>query len=105
MLIAFLEIMMSMLTVYGLYCLIINLTYLCFCKEKTNVCIAFFKNKNTEVFSNVLLAKKAFMGRTRTIILVDYNLEDEVIQKIAERNPNSEIYRAERVEEVERIIH
>ena len=98
MLTALLEIIMAMLTVYGLYCLIINITYTFFCKDKRNICIAFFKNKNTDIFSNILIAKKAFMGRTRTIILIDCNTDDITVKKIAERNPDSEIYRAERVD-------
>ena len=97
MLTAIFEIIMAMLTVYGLYCLIINITYTLFCKDKRNICIAFFKNKNTDVFSNILLAKKAFMGRTRTIILVDCNMDDKTVKKIADNNPDSEIYKAERV--------
>ena len=97
MLTAIFEIIMAMLTVYGLYCLIINITYTFFCKDKKNICIAFFKNKNSNVFSNVLLAKKAFMGRTRTIILVDCNLDNKSVKKIAESNPDSEVYKAERI--------
>lgn len=98
MLISLLEILMAMLTVYGLYCLIINITYLIFCRDKRNICIAFFKNSNDDTFSDILLAKKAFMGRTRTIILIDCDRDDDSVKKIALRNPNSEIYRAERVE-------
>lgn len=98
MLKALLEIIMAMLTVYGLYCLIINITYIMFCKEKNNVCIAFFKNEHTDIFSNILLAKKAFMGRTRTIILLDSDSDEDTVKKIAERNPDSEIYRAERID-------
>ena len=97
MLQALIEITMAMLMVYGLYCLIINVTYSVFCKDKKNICIAFFKNKNTDIFSNILLAKKAFMGRTRTIILVDCKVDDNTVKKIAEKNPDSEIYKAERV--------
>lgn len=93
-----LEVTLSMLTVYGVYCMIINITYLVFCKDKSSVCIAFFKNRNSDIIPNILLAKKAFMGRTRTVILIDYELDDETVQKIARRNPDSEIYRAERVE-------
>ena len=100
MLNAFLEILLAMMTVYGIYCLIINLTYAAFCKNKKNICIAFFKEENTDVFSNILLAKKAFMGRTNTIILVDFKTDDDTVKKIAERNPDSEIYRAERMEKL-----
>ncbi len=97
MLQALLVIIMAMLTVYGLYCLIINFTYSIFCKDKKNICIAFFKNKNTDIFSNILLAKKAFIGRTRTIILVDCMVDDDTVRNIAKKNPDSEIYRAERI--------
>ena len=93
-----LEVTMAMLTVYGLYCMIINVTYIAFCKDKSRVCIAFFKNEGCDIVPDILLAKKAFMGRTRTVILVDYDLDSESVQKIARRNPDSEIYRAERVE-------
>lgn len=93
-----LEVTLSMLTVYGLYCMIINITYIAFCKDKSSVCIAFFKSRNCDIVPDILLAKKAFMGRTRTVILIDYDLDDESVQKIARRNPDSEIYRAERVE-------
>ena len=97
MLTAIFEITMAMLTVYGLYCFIINITYTFFCKDKKNICIAFFKNKNSNVFSNILLAKKAIMGRTRTIILVDCKTDDKTVKKIAESNPDSEVYKAERI--------
>ncbi|MBQ7968934.1 MAG: hypothetical protein IJ292_03845 [Clostridia bacterium] len=98
MLTTLLEITMAMLTVYGLYCLIINLTYTFFCKDKKNICIAFFKKSDSDIFSNILLAKKAFMGRTKTIILVDSEADGNTVKEIASRNPDSEVFRAERVE-------
>lgn len=94
----FLEITMAMLTVYGLYCLILNMTYILFCRDKRNICIAFFKKKNTDIFSDILLAKKMFMGRTRTIILLDFSVDGVTAKNIAQRNKGCEIYRAERID-------
>ena len=61
MLAVFLEITMAMLTVYGVYCLIITLTYMFFCRNKKNICLAFFKNGESDIFPNILIAKKAFL--------------------------------------------
>lgn len=101
MLATFLEITMAMLTVYGLYCLIITLTYMFFCRNKKNICLAFFKNGESDIFPNILIAKKAFMGRIKTIILVDSKTDGNTVRKIVSRNPDSAVFRAERVEKVE----
>lgn len=100
MLTVLLEVTMALLTVYGMYCLIINITYLLLCREKTNVCIAYFKNNDSDCYSNMILAKKAFLGRARTIILVDCNSDDSVVEKIVRDYSGLEIYRAERIKRV-----
>lgn len=97
MLVEFFKIMVALLTVYGGYCLIINVTYTLLCKNKSKIHIAYFAEKNEKNYSDIFFAKKAFMGRNRAIILVDYNQDDSVLEEIAEVAPYAEVYRTERI--------
>lgn len=97
MLTAFFEIIMALLTVYGLYCLMIDVFYTIFCKNKGNICIGIFAKEKKPYVSDLLLAKKVFLGRTRTVILIDCDTEELKTDEIIKNNESMEIYRAERV--------
>ena len=97
MLVTFFEIMVALLSVYGLRFLMINLTYVFLCRNKARACIAFFAEKDTDINQQLILNEKVIMGRNRAIILVDCNVDGELIGEIRKNNPNMDIYRAERI--------
>ena len=102
MLRTFFEIVLAFFAVYGGYCLLINLFYIIFCKNKSNICIAYFAQNRNNNFSEIIFAKKAFLGRSRAIILVNYDLGERNLCEIKEKIAGVEVYRAERIEEVDR---
>ena len=91
------EIAVSFFAVYGGYCLCINLFYILFCRSKSRICIAYFADEKNNNFSEIFFAKKAFLGRSRVIILVNCNEEENVLREIRKNVAGVCVYRAERV--------
>ncbi len=95
-----LEIFMAFLTVYGAHCLIINITYMFFCKRKNNVAIAVFKKENCNIDSMLMLVRKTVFGPDRPIILVNNDTDITELKKLMTEYPNVDFYRSERIENV-----
>ena len=97
MLVEFFKIIMSVLAVYGGYCILVNITYTIFCRKKTKIVLAYMASEEKNNFSEIFLAKKLFMGRSRVIILLDYNSDNCQVDEIKKSVPNIDIYRTERI--------
>ncbi|MBQ6702628.1 MAG: hypothetical protein IJN17_06710 [Clostridia bacterium] len=93
------EIILACLGVYGGYCLTLSLFYSIFCRDKSRICLAYIAKKEKNNFSEIFLAKKAFLGRTRVIILVDCEGEEDTLTHIPKEVSENSIYRAERMDE------
>ncbi len=97
MFIELLKIIMAVFAVYGGYCILINITYTFFCKDKSKIVLGFMAGKEKNNFSEIFLAKKMYMGRSRVIILLDCKMDDCQIDEIKENVRNIDIYRTERI--------
>ena len=98
----FFEILFSIFAVYGGYCIVINVFYLLFCKNKSRICIAYIADKENNNFSEIFLAKKAFLGRTRVIICVDCELGENTLKEVQKEVSGTTVYRTERIEDFAR---
>ena len=99
------DIILAFLAVYGGYCLYINLIYIFFCKDKSNICLAYILKEEKNNFSEIFLAKKAFLGRSRVIIVIECdsgNIDSNNVCKEASETP---VYRAERIDRYEGNYH
>ena len=92
------EIILAFLGVYGGYCLVLNLFYIIFCKDKSRICIAYIAKKEKNNFSEIFLAKKAFLGRSRAIILIECERDDNILSQIKKEVSGTEVYRTERTD-------
>ena len=92
------EIFVAFLGVYGGYCLVLNFIYTIFCKEKSKIYIAFFADEKNNDFSDIFFAKKAFLGRSRGIIVVECKENDENLCRIVEKASGTAVFRAERMD-------
>lgn len=97
MLVELFKIIIAVLAVYGGYCIIINITYTIFCTNKSKIYLAYIASEGENNFSEIFLAKRLYMGRSRVIILVDYNLDNCQIDEIRKSLPNIDVYRTERI--------
>ena len=100
-----LEIILALLAVYGGYCLYINLVYIFFCREKSNICLAYMLKEENNNFSEIFLAKKAFLGRSRVIIVIECDLGNNVSDNISKKASETPVYRAERIDRYEGNYH
>ena len=91
------EIILACLAVYGGYCIYINVVYGLFCRNKSKICIAYLSDEKNNNFSEIFFAKRAFLGRTRVIIMVECSQEDIPEEIITEMASGTAVYRAERV--------
>lgn len=99
------DILLAFLAVYGGYCLYINLIYIFFCKEKSNICLAYMLKEKNNNFSEIFLAKKAFLGRSRVIIVVECNSDNNVLDCVCKDALETPVYRAERIDRYEGNYH
>ena len=97
MLVELFKIIMSVLAVYGGYCILVNITYTIFCRKKSKIVLAYMASEGKNNFSEIFLAKKLYMGRSRAIILLDYNADKCQIDEIKEIVRDIDIYRTERI--------
>lgn len=97
MLVELFKIIMSVLAVYGGYCILVNITYTIFCRKKSKIVLAYMASEGKNNFSEIFLAKKLYMGRSRVIILLDYNADKCQIDEIKENVRDIDIYRTERI--------
>jgi hypothetical protein len=100
-----LEILLALFAVYGGYCLYINLVYIIFCKEKANICLAYMPDEKNNNFSEIFLAKKAFLGRSRVIIVVECDLGNDTQNDAYKKASGTPVYRAERIDRYEGNYH
>ena len=105
MLVTLFEIILALLAVYGLRFLMINLTYIFLCKNKAKTCIAVFADRETDIGEQLILNEKVIMGRSRAIILVDFEMDGETVREICNNNPNVDIYRTERIMKTDGELH
>ncbi|MBR5322478.1 MAG: hypothetical protein IKU48_02905 [Clostridia bacterium] len=101
----FLDIILAFLAVYGGYCLYINLVYIFFCKEKSNICLAYMLKEKNSNFSEIFLAKKLFLGRSRVIIVVECDSGIDCPENASEEALGTPVYRAERIDRYEGNYH
>ena len=92
------EIFVAFLGVYGGYCLVLNLIYTGFCRQKSKIYIAYFADEKNNDFSDIFFAKKAFLGRSHGIIVVNCEESDDNIRKIVKKASGTAVYRAERID-------
>lgn len=92
------EITAAMLAVYGGYCLLINVFYLIFCRNKAKICLAYLADKEKNNFSEIFLAKKAFLGRSRVIICVQCEEGEHILRDVKKQVSGAEVYRTERIQ-------
>ncbi len=102
MLSTLLDIILALFAVYGGYCLYINLVYILFCRNKSKICLAYMTKENNNNFSEIFFAKKAFLGRSHVIILVECDSGDSILKEIQEKASGTVVYRAERIDGYER---
>jgi len=98
------EIIVSVCAVYGAYCAIITISYTLLCRNKKGIVIAVFPQKGELLAPQLSLAKKAFLGSCRTIILIDKKaprIEEEII---ISKHPKAELYRIERIQKNDRSV-
>ena len=105
MLVTFCEITLAFLAVYGGYCLTIKLIYWLFCSEKEKICLAYRSDGKNTNFSEIIFAKKAFLGRTRVIILLDCEKGKDTLSEMSENIQGIDVYFAERIMKDERRFH
>ena len=101
----FLDILLAFLAVYGGYCLYINLVYIFFCKGKSNICLAYILKEENNNFSEIFLAKKAFLGRSRVIIVVECDSDNNISNNVSKEVSETPVYRAERIDRYEGNYH
>ena len=105
MFVTFCEITLAFLAVYGGYCLLIKLIYFLFCSEKDKICLAYRIVGEKINFSEIIFAKKAFLGRTRVIILLECEKGKDALSEMSDNIDGIDVYFAERIKKDERRFH
>ncbi len=102
MLEVFTQILFALLIVYGIYCIIINVTYIFFRGNKDSIAVAIISNTTERIDSQFIMAKRVFSLGVPTVILVEKDADEEKIQRIKKKYPGVDIYRTDKVKDDER---